>query len=69
MASACASCVSSSHNRRRSSLALDDITSNPAISSSANPPLLTRLGQIILRRRIAGGTETSSIPTVNNKNR
>ncbi|CAF0723151.1 unnamed protein product [Adineta ricciae] len=70
MASACTSCVSSSHNRRRSSIALDEVTPTlPASSSSHSPissqtpPLLARLGQIILRRRIVGGTNANNTNT------
>ncbi|UJR21437.1 hypothetical protein I4U23_024523 [Adineta vaga] len=79
MASACTSCVSSNHNRRRSSIALDEITQTlpttssqstpsvyPTIPSLPTPPLLTRLGQIILRRRITGGTNTNNNSTIVN---
>ncbi|UJR27979.1 hypothetical protein I4U23_009237 [Adineta vaga] len=66
MASACVSCVSSNHNRRRSS-ARDDTTITDPIHSSQTPPLLIRLGQIILRRPITSNTNHNRIKTVKNK--
>ncbi|CAF0826396.1 unnamed protein product [Adineta ricciae] len=72
MASVCVSCVSSNHNRR-SSLTRDDSIAIPAHSSpnslSRTPPLLLRLGQIILRRRINSNTNHNreTIATTNNK--
>ncbi|CAF0835505.1 unnamed protein product [Adineta steineri] len=72
MASTCTSCVSSNHSRRRSSQ-LDDVTPIPAHSSpnpsSQTPPLLIRLGQIILRRRIATNTNHNRNIIANNKTR
>ncbi|CAF0899392.1 unnamed protein product [Adineta ricciae] len=72
MASVCVSCVSSNHNRR-SSLTRDDSIAIPAHSSpnssSRTPPLLLRLGQIILRRRINSNTNHNreTTKTTNNK--
>ncbi|CAF0822959.1 unnamed protein product [Rotaria sp. Silwood1] len=72
MASTCTSCISSNNSRRQSSIT-DDVTTVPIHSSpnssSRTPPLLIRLGRIILRRRTATNANHSKNPTANNKAR
>jgi len=66
MSSTCISCVSSNHNRRRSS-ALADKKPLPirssSKSSSRTTPLLLRLGQILLRRRTVSNTDHKQATT------
>ncbi|CAF3063764.1 unnamed protein product [Rotaria socialis] len=72
MASTCASCISSNNSRRQSSIA-EDITTIPIRSSpnlsSRTPPLLIRLGRIILRRRTPTNANHSRNTKINNKTR
>ncbi|CAF2396882.1 unnamed protein product [Rotaria sp. Silwood2] len=72
MASTCTSCVSSNNSRRQSSVT-DDVTTVPIHSSpdpsSRTPPLLVRLGRIILRRRTPINVNHSKHATANNKAR
>ncbi|CAF3916629.1 unnamed protein product, partial [Rotaria magnacalcarata] len=72
MVSTCVSCVSSNNSRRQSSIA-EDITTIPIRSSpnlsSRTPPLLIRLGRIILRRRTPTNANHSRNTKINNKTR